>query len=190
MIINILRRSKKPILVAANKLEGNKQMDVSVWSLGVEDVFPISGSHGEGVGNLLDAASKHLNFDQDPSEEFTKLAIIGRPNAGKSSLLNALTGEERSIVSPIAGTTRDSVNATIEIGGKPLTIIDTAGINKKSKLIESVDHYALSRAIRSVEDTDIVLMLIDAEREVSHFDAVVGGYAYENDKPTIIIINK
>ncbi len=105
-------------------------------------------------------------------------------------MLNALTGEARSIVSPIAGTTRDSVNANIDINGKTFTVIDTAGINKKSKLIESVDHYALSRAIRSIEDTDMVLMLIDAEREISHFDSVVGGYSCEHDKPTIVVINK
>lgn len=190
LIINILRRSKKPVIVAANKLEGNKTMDISIWSLGVAEVFPISGAHGEGVGNLLDAACSYLDFSTEVAEPHTRLAIIGRPNAGKSSLLNALAGEERSIVSPIAGTTRDSVNSDIAINDQVFTFVDTAGINRKSKLVESVDHYALSRAIRSIEDTDMVIMMIDAEREVSHFDAVVGGFAYENDKPTIIVINK
>lgn len=190
MIIEILRRSNKPLIVAPNKLEGNRSFDISIWSLGVEKVMPISSAHGEGVGDLLDAVCEQLNFEEEVQSEFTKLAIIGRPNAGKSSLLNSLANEQRSIVSPIAGTTRDSVNSDVEIDGNTFTIIDTAGINKKSKLIESVEHYALSRALRTIEDSDIVLMLIDAERDIAHFDSVVGGFAYENDKPTIIIINK
>lgn len=188
-ISNILRKTNKPVIVAANKLEGNKDIDSSVWSIG-QDTFPISAVHGDGVGDLLDKATSYLDFSEEEDVEFPRLAIIGRPNAGKSSLLNVLSNDERSIVSPIANTTRDSVNSNIKIDGQNFTLIDTAGINKKSKLIESVDHFALSRAINSIENSEIALLVIDADREISHFDAVLAGYAFENNRPMIIIINK
>ncbi len=190
-ITDILRKSGKTILVAANKLEGNKDFDVSIWGLGFPEIFPISAVHGEGVGDLLDEALKSLQFEEeDEKTRNTSLAIIGRPNAGKSSLLNVLAGEERSIVSPISGTTRDSVNSTVIINGRPFDVVDTAGINKKSKLIESVDHYALSRALRSLEEARLTLLIIDATRELAHFDARVAGYAMDHEKPIIIVINK
>ena len=119
-----------------------------------------------------------------------KLSIIGRPNAGKSSLLNKLLNENRSIVSSIPGTTRDSVNGTIKIENQEFEIIDTAGINRKSKLVELVDHFALERAFNSLEESDLSLLVIDATRELSHFDARVVGYALEFNKPIIIVINK
>ena len=137
-VLQMLRKSGKKIFVAANKLEGNKDFDPSLWKLGVENIFSISASHGEGVGDLLDAVTE--NFEDDTPEEddgMFRMSIIGKPNAGKSSLLNILTGEERSIVSDIAGTTRDSVNSIVDINGEEIKIVDTAGITKKSKLIES-----------------------------------------------------
>lgn len=189
-IVSILRKSNKKIIVAANKLEGGREMDSSIWGIGLGNLYPISAIHGEGVGDLLDEVIQSLNFDEEQHEEFTKLTIIGRPNAGKSSLLNALASEERAIVSEIAGTTRDSVNSNLVINGKDFTVVDTAGINRKSKLIESVDHYALSRAMNSINEADIVLLVIDYERELAHFDSVVGGYAFENNKPIITVVNK
>lgn len=189
-VARLLRKSGKPIIVAANKLEGHKQMDPSIWGLGIGNIYPISAIHGEGVGDMLDEVISNLDFEHEEESKFTKLTIIGRPNAGKSSLLNALSGVERSIVSPIAGTTRDSINSDVDIDGTMYTIVDTAGINKKSKLIESVDHYALSRAMSSIEEADIVLLVIDYERDLAHFDAVVGGYAFEHNKPIIIVVNK
>lgn len=188
-IANILRKTSKPVIIAANKLEGNKDIDPSVWGLGY-DTFPISAVHGEGIGDLLDNATSYLDFENIEIVKHPRLSIIGRPNAGKSSLLNALTNDERSIVSPIANTTRDSVNSDLEIDGQIFTLVDTAGINRKSKLIESVDHYALSRAINSIENSEITLLVIDSQRELAHFDAVVAGYAHENNKPMIIVINK
>lgn len=188
-IATILRKTSKRVIIAANKLEGNKDADASVWSLGF-DVFPISAVHGDGIGDMLDELCSHMDFSEEEVILKPRLSIIGRPNAGKSSLLNALTNQERSIVSPIANTTRDSVNSDITIDDQEFTLIDTAGINKKSKLIESVDHYALSRAINTIENSEITLLVIDAERELAHFDAVVAGYSHENNRPLIFVINK
>ena len=189
-ISSLLRKSKKKILIAANKLEGNKQFDPSIWTIGFEEIFPISAIHGEGIGDLLDKVKTELVFEKEKVEKLPKIAIIGRPNAGKSSLLNSLSGQERSIVSEISGTTRDSVDSIIKINDKEFKVVDTAGINKKSKLIESVDHYALTRAISSLEDADLTMLVIDSTKELAHFDARVAGYTADNFKPIIIIVNK
>ncbi len=189
LIISLLRKSNKHVIVLANKLEGNKDMDPLIYSTGF-DVFPISALHGEGLGDVLDEVCKHLDFSGDSKIKNRKLAIIGKPNAGKSSLLNSLSGDNRSIVSPIAGTTRDSVKADIDVNGTTFHVIDTAGISKKSKLIESVDHYALTRAMSSLAEADLTLLIIDATKELSHFDARIAGYAMEQMKPIMIVVNK
>lgn len=188
-IMNILRKSNKPIIIGANKLESNQDFDYSLYKLGGE-IFRISALHGEGIGELLDEVVKNLDFSEEQEEELFKLSIIGKPNAGKSSLLNNLAKEERSIVSDIAGTTRDSVKTKVKIGDKFYNVIDTAGIMRKSKLVESVDHYALMRAMNSLSESDLSLILIDATTELSHFDARIIGYALENDKPIIVVVNK
>ncbi|MFV8482731.1 ribosome biogenesis GTPase Der [Mycoplasma sp. 1932B] len=190
-IMNILRKSHKPIIAVANKLEDNQQFDYSWYKLGVEHIFPVSALHGEGIGDVLNRCIEDLDFSEEESVETFNLAIIGKPNAGKSSLLNNLAKEERSIVSPIAGTTRDSVKSLVEIDGKVYNVIDTAGITKKSKLVESVDHYALMRAMNSLAEADLSLIVIDAtQEEISHFDSRIIGYALENEKPIIVVINK
>ncbi|VEU74242.1 GTP-binding protein EngA [Mycoplasmopsis citelli] len=190
-IMNILRKSNKPILAVANKLESNQEFDYSWYKLGVEDIFPVSALHGEGLGNVMDKAVQLLDFTDIEVEDLFNLAIIGKPNAGKSSLLNNLCKENRSIVSEIAGTTRDSVKSIVEINEQKYNIIDTAGITKKSKLVESVDHYALMRAMNSLSEADLSLIVIDAtQKEISHFDSRIIGYALENEKPIIIVINK
>ncbi|WAM08649.1 ribosome biogenesis GTPase Der [Mycoplasmopsis cynos] len=190
-IMNILRKSNKPIIAAANKLESNQDFDYGWYKLGIDKIFPISALHGEGVGEVLDACVEYLDFSNNEENDSFNLAIIGKPNAGKSSLLNNLSKENRSIVSEIAGTTRDSVKSLVEISGKTYNVIDTAGITKKSKLIESVDHYALIRAMNSLAEADLSLILIDATQpEVSHFDSRIIGYALDNNKPLIIVINK
>lgn len=190
LVIDILRKSNKKIIIAVNKMENNKDFDSSIYSLGIEDIFPISALHGEGTGELMDAIFANLDWSFEDENNLFKLSIIGRPNAGKSSLLNNLLNENRSIVSNIPGTTRDSVNAKLKIENQEFEIIDTAGINRKSKLIESVDHYALGRAFNSLEESDLSLLVIDATKELSHFDARVAGYAMEFNKPIIIVINK
>ncbi|MGZ9755883.1 ribosome biogenesis GTPase Der [Mycoplasma sp. 246B] len=190
-IMNILRKSNKPIIAVANKLENNQQFDYGWYALGVEHIYPVSALHGEGVGEVLDKCLEYLDFSDEDQNDYFNLAIIGKPNAGKSSLLNNLTKEYRSIVSEIAGTTRDSVKSTVEIDHKLYNVIDTAGITKKSKLIESVDHYALMRAMNSLSEADLSLIVIDAtQQEVSHFDSRIIGYALENEKPIIVVINK
>lgn len=190
LIISNLRKVNKKIFVVANKLEGNKEIDSSIYTTGLGEVYKISAIHGEGIGDLLDDVIKTLDFEIKEDKYIKRLAIIGRPNAGKSSLLNSLANEERSIVSPISGTTRDSVNSFLKINDREYDVIDTAGINKKSKLIESVDHYSLLRAFDSLEKSHLALFVIDATRDLSHFDARVAGYAMEHNKPIIIVVNK
>ncbi len=189
-VISLLRKSGKKILLAANKLEDNKEMDSSIYSSGFKEIFNVSAIHGEGVGDLLDEVIKNFDKVEVEDSRIPRLAIIGRPNAGKSSLLNSLAKEERSIVSPISGTTRDSVSSLISINDTMFDVIDTAGINKKSKLVESVDHYALGRAFSSLETAHLTLLIIDATKDLSHFDARLAGYAMEKQKPIIIVINK
>ncbi|MGL5591937.1 MAG: ribosome biogenesis GTPase Der [Metamycoplasmataceae bacterium] len=189
-VIDIIRKSKKKIIVAANKMEGNKEFDSSFYTLGVDNILPISALHGEGVGELLETVFKEFEDSNEEESTSFKLSIIGKPNAGKSSLLNKLLNEERAIVSEIAGTTRDSINSRLAIGKEEFEIIDTAGINRKSKLIESIDHYALGRAFNSLEESNLSLLVIDATHELSHFDARIAGYAMEMKKPIIIVINK
>ena len=189
-IISILRKANKKIFIAANKLEGNKDILPSIYTIGLGNIYKISAIHGEGIGDLLDDVIKTLEFENKEDKYIKRLAIIGRPNAGKSSLLNSLANKERSIVSPISGTTRDSVNYLLEINDREYEVIDTAGISKKSKLVESVDHYSLLRAFDSLERSHLTLFVIDATRDLSHFDARVAGYAMEHNKPIIIVINK
>ncbi len=189
-VIDLIRKSKKKIIIAANKLEGNKDIDSSIYTLGVENIIPISAIHGDGVGELLETVFKEFIIDGDGDGDLFKLSIIGKPNAGKSSLLNKLLKENRAIVSPIAGTTRDSINSKLLIDEEEFEIIDTAGINRKSKLVESIDHYALGRAFNSLDESNLTLLIIDASNELSHFDARIAGYAMEVKKPIIIVINK
>lgn len=189
-VVDILRKSNKKIIVAINKMESNKMFDPSIYTLGIKDMCPISALHGEGTGELMDTIFKNLDRVEEQNTNLFKLSIIGKPNAGKSSLLNKLINEERSIVSEISGTTRDSVNAILKIKDQEFEIIDTAGINRKSKLINSVDHYALNRAFNSLDESDLTLLVIDATKDLSHFDARIAGYAMEYNKPIIIVVNK
>ncbi|MGL5733178.1 MAG: ribosome biogenesis GTPase Der [Metamycoplasmataceae bacterium] len=189
-VIDLIRKSGKKIIIAANKMEGNKEFDSSFYTLGVDNILPISALHGEGVGELLETVFREFEDSDEEENNLFKLSIIGKPNAGKSSLLNKLLKEERAIVSEIAGTTRDSINSRLVIGEEEFEIIDTAGINRKSKLVESIDHYALGRAFNSLDESNLSLLVIDATNELSHFDARIAGYAMEMKKPIIIVINK
>ncbi|VEU75424.1 GTP-binding protein EngA [Mycoplasmopsis maculosa] len=190
MIFKLLQKSGKPIVVVANKLDNISSFDYSWYSLGVEHIYRISALHGNGVGDVLDQCLKHLNLDEEISSPYFKLSIIGRPNAGKSSLLNFLSKENRSIVSEIAGTTRDSVKSIVTLNGQDFEIIDTAGITRKSKIDDQVESLALKRAMSSLDESDLSIVLIDSTQELSHFDARIIGYALENNKPIIICVNK
>ena len=191
-ISDLLRKSGKKIIVAINKLDGETYIEPSIYKLGYENVFPISAIHGNGIGNLLDEVLNNLNINenQNNQENIFKLTLLGKPNVGKSTILNLLTNENRSIVSDIAGTTRDSVSSIITINNEKFEIIDTAGIKRKSKLLDSIEHYSLIRANNSLEEADLCLLILDATEDVTLFQQNIIGLAYEQKKPLIIVVNK
>ena len=191
-ISDLLRKSGKKIIVAINKLDGETYIEPSIYKLGYENIFPISAIHGNGIGNLLDEVLNNLNINenQNNQENIYKLTLLGKPNVGKSTILNLLTNENRSIVSDIAGTTRDSVSSIITINNEKFEIIDTAGIKRKSKLLDSIEHYSLIRANNSLEEADLCLLILDATEDVTLFQQNIIGLAYEQKKPLIIVVNK
>jgi GTP-binding protein len=190
----ILRQTKKPVLIAANKLESSKLWDTAVefYELGLGEVFPVSALHGSGSGDLLDAIVSSipmLDFD-DEEDDSLKIAIMGRPNSGKSTLLNKLIGEDRAIVSPIAGTTRDAVDTKMIWHGEEVTLIDTAGIRRRGKIDPGVEKYSVLRAIRALQRADVALLLIDAEEGVTSQDAHIAGMISDSNAGIIILVNK
>lgn len=193
-VAKILYRSKKPIILAVNKVD-NPEMRNEIYefySLGLGDPFPISGSHGLGIGDVLDEAVKHFSTEiEEEDEETIKFSLIGRPNVGKSSLINAILGEDRVIVSEIEGTTRDAIDThfTSENGQKFL-MIDTAGMRKRGKVYESTEKYSVMRAMRAIERSDIVLMVLNAEEGIREQDKKIAGYAHEAGRGIIIVVNK
>lgn len=191
-ISDLLRKSGKKIIVAINKLDGETYIEPSIYKLGYENIFPISAIHGNGIGNLLDEVLNNLNINenQNNQENIFKLTLLGKPNVGKSTILNLLTNENRSIVSNIAGTTRDSVSSIITINNEKFEIIDTAGIKRKSKLLDSIEYYSLIRANNSLEEADLCLLILDATEDVTLFQQNIIGLAYEQKKPLIIVVNK
>src|SRR5699024_1845655 len=174
MVAKILYKSNKPVVLAVNKID-NPEMRSEIYdfySLGFGEPFPISGSHGLGLGDLLDEAAKHFPTEQDPEydDETIKLSLIGRPNVGKSSLINAILGEERVIVSPIAGTTRDAIDTVYNYEDQEYVLIDTAGMRKKGKVYESTEKYSVLRALKAIERSNVVLVVIDAEEGIIEQD--------------------
>lgn len=193
-VANILRRTKKPVLLAINKIEqfNSKNSLVDFYDLGLGEPIPISSLHGMNTGDLLDEIVKHFPEADAPAEEdeSVKIAVIGRPNVGKSSLVNALTGEERSIVSDIPGTTRDAVDTVFKYFGKEYIIIDTAGMRRKSRIDMSLEKFSIIRALRAVDRADVVLTVIDATQGVAEQDKKILGYAHEEGKAIVIVVNK
>jgi GTP-binding protein len=197
-VAQILQRSKKPVLVAANKADHVKRFDdaVEFYGLGLEQVFAISAIHGLGVGDLLDgvfeaAGGEALLEDvEDGDDDHMKIAIVGRPNVGKSSLLNRLLGEERVIVSPVAGTTRDAIDTDITFHGEQVTLIDTAGIRKRGKIEPGVEKFSVIRAMNAVERADVALVLIDAAEGVTEQDQHIAGYVIDAGKSVVLVVNK
>ncbi|MGL5521994.1 MAG: ribosome biogenesis GTPase Der [Metamycoplasmataceae bacterium] len=190
-VLNLLRKAGKKVVLAANKLEDNNYLDSSLYSLGFDKIYEISALHNIGIGELLeDILEDFPAKDEKEENKNFKISIIGKPNAGKSSLLNKILNENRSIISDIPGTTRDSVNSIFKYHNQEFEIIDTAGINRKSKLNEAIDHYALLRAFNSLDESNLTILVIDSTLELSHFDARIAGYAMEYKKPIIIAINK
>lgn len=193
-VAKILYRSKKPVVLAVNKID-NPDMRSQIYdfyALGFGDPFPISGSHGLGLGDLLDEVVKHFpkTETKDYDDDVIKFSLIGRPNVGKSSLVNAILGEERVIVSDMAGTTRDAIDSMLTVDGKKYVIIDTAGIRKKGKVYESTEKYSVLRALRAIERSDVVLVVLDGEEGIIEQDKKIAGYAHEAGRAVIIVVNK
>jgi GTP-binding protein len=193
MVAKLLQKKKKPIILAINKIDDNKLKDdvFDFYKLGLGDPIVVSGLHGVGIGDLLDAVIKQLPNQQEPEiEGLVKFCIIGRPNVGKSSLVNAILNQERVIVSEIEGTTRDAIDTAFERDDKKYVVTDTAGLKKRGKIYESVDKYAALRALSAIDRSDIALIVIDAETGIREQDKNVAGYAFEESKPIVIVVNK
>lgn len=189
----MLYKSNKPIILAVNKIDDGSKLDYisEFYGLGIGDPIPVSGAHGIGIGDLLDKIIEVLPEKKSKSyENAICFSIIGRPNVGKSSLTNALLGQERVIVSNIEGTTRDSIDTPFRRDGKDYVVIDTAGLKKRGKIYEAVDKYAALRALAAVDRSDVVLLVIDADVGITQQDKHVVGYAMDAEKAIVIVVNK
>lgn len=193
-VAKILYKTKKPVVLAVNKVDNPEMRDqvYDFYSLGFGEPIPISGSHGLGLGDLLDEAAVHFpkTKDKDYGDDVIKFSLIGRPNVGKSSLVNAMLGEERVIVSDIAGTTRDAIDSDVTVNGQRYIIIDTAGMRKKGKVYETTEKYSVLRALRAIERSDVVLVVINAEEGIIEQDKKIAGYAHEAGRAVVIVVNK
>jgi GTP-binding protein len=193
---NELRSNKKPLYIVANKADNQEKafMSHEFYSLGLTDleVFPIAAASGSGTGELLDALITHFEDDgiEDPDAGIPKISILGRPNAGKSSFLNALIGQERSIVTDEAGTTRDAIHTRYKFFGQDFIITDTAGIRKKAKVKEDVEFYSVMRSLRTLEESDVVMVMLDATRGLEAQDVNLISLAIKNNKGVLIMVNK
>ncbi len=196
-IAEILRRSDRLVLVAANKIDDRRQANEAFdfYSLGLEVVVGISAIHGLGVGDLLDELTKALGVlnaevDDDEEDDHLKIAIVGRPNAGKSTLLNRLIGEDRAIVSAVPGTTRDAIDTDIKYFGEKLTLIDTAGIRRRGRIQAGVERFSVIRAMKAIGRADVALLVIDAGIGVTEQDEHIAGYVTDEYKSLVIVVNK
>jgi GTPase len=201
-VAEILRRYQKktvngqpwpPIFVVANKCENEKLRKASTefYELGLGDTYPISSLHGTGTGDLLDVLVAAFPPQEEVEEDDSvKIAIVGKPNAGKSSLLNRLVGKERAIVSPIPGTTRDAVDTVLDVDGMPVTLIDTAGIRRRGKIERGVEKYSVLRSFKAIERADVVLLIVDAMEGITAQDTHIAGFILEAWKSTVVLVNK
>ncbi len=191
-IAALLRKSKEPVLVVVNKVDNNaQQADATVfYSFGLGEIYNISSMTGSGTGELLDELIK--SFDEEPVEENTlpKYAIVGRPNVGKSSLINALIGKQRNIVTPVAGTTRDSIHIHYNQFGHEFMLIDTAGLRKKTKVKENIEFYSVMRTIKALEEADVIVLMIDAIEGIESQDINIFHLAEKNKKGIVLVVNK
>ena len=194
-VADMLRRSKKPVVLVVNKVDSFEKFMADTYefyNLGIGDPIPISAANRLGIGDMLDVVASHFNKDEMEEEEDDRprIAIVGKPNVGKSSLINKLLGENRLIVSDIAGTTRDAVDTEVIHNGKEYVFIDTAGLRRKNKIKEDLEHYMIIRTVSAVERADVVVLVIDAKEGVTEQDAKIAGIAHERGKGMIIAVNK
>lgn len=191
-IRDILRKSNKKIIVAINKMDVKEAQDniYDFYELGFDTYIPISSIHNIGYVDLMDTITNDFNIKEEKEDNRLKFAIIGRPNVGKSSLMNALLNEERVVVSNIAGTTRDSIDSVLRYNNEEYVLIDTAGMRKKGKVFESIEKYSLMRSLKSIDRADICLVVINAEEGIKEHDKHIAGYAIEKGKGLIFVVNK
>ena len=186
-----LRRSGKPVLLAVNKIDHfshDKLFDF--YALGLGEPFPVSAEHSQGVGDLLDAVVEQFPEGEEEAGERLKIALVGKPNAGKSSLTNRLLGFERTIVTDIAGTTRDAIDTPFQYNGEAYTLIDTAGIRRKKNVTDDVEYYSVVRALDAVRRADVCLLVVDSSEGLTEQDVKIAGYVHEQGKPSVIVMNK
>ncbi len=193
-VAQMLFRSRKPVVLSVNKVDNDNRLNevYEFYSLGFGDPIAISGSHGTGIGDLLDAAVDLLPDleDEQYDEDVIRVALIGRPNVGKSSLVNALLGEDRVIVSDVAGTTRDAIDTPFELEGQRYVLIDTAGMRKRGKVYETTEKYSVMRSMKAIERADVVLVVINGEEGIIEQDKHIAGYAHDAGKASIFVVNK
>ena len=194
-VADMLRRSKKPVVLCVNKVDSYQKFIADVYefyNLGIGDPMPISAANRQGIGDMLDEVVKHFpqGSEGEEEDERPKIAIVGKPNVGKSSIINKLTGENRVIVSDIAGTTRDAIDTDIIYNGKEYVFIDTAGLRRKNKVKEELERYSIIRTVSAVERADVVLMVIDATEGITEQDAKIAGIAHDRGKGIVIVVNK
>ena len=195
-VAKMLRQSKKPIVLAINKADSPKQeMEIfEFYNLGIGEPIPVSAANHLGLGDLLDAVVEKFPetsaYGEDGNEDEIKVALIGRPNVGKSSIFNTLVGEERSIVSDVAGTTRDAIDTPVIREGQKFLFIDTAGMRRKARIDEPIEKYSIIRSLRAVDRSDVVLMVIDAIDGITEQDKKIAGYAHEAGKGIVLVVNK
>ena len=194
-VASMLRRSKKPIVLVVNKMDNPEKHDDAYlfYDLGIGDPMPISATLGLGIGEVLDAVACHLPEDQDEplEDDSLKIAVVGRPNVGKSSLVNRLLGQNRVIVENMPGTTRDAIDTPFEHDGEKYVIIDTAGLRRKRSIeLDTVERYGVIRALDAVRRSDVTLIVVDASSGMTEQDVKIAGYAHEAGKACIVIVNK
>ena len=190
-VAEVLRRSKKPVILVVNKIdEYSPEKVFEFYALGLGEPYAVSAEHSTGIGDVLDAAIGYFNEGEEEAPDSLKIAVVGKPNAGKSSLVNRLLGQERSIVTPLAGTTRDAVDTLFERNGKKYTLIDTAGIRKKRSVSDNVEYYSNMRAFDAVRRSDVCVLMVDATEGLTEQDVKIVGYVHEQGKPSVIVMNK
>ena len=194
-VADMLRRSHKPVVLVVNKVDSYEKFQADVYefyNLGIGEPFPISSTEKTGLGDMLDEVVKYFpeSAKEEVEDERPRIALIGKPNVGKSSLINKLAQEERSIVSDIAGTTRDAIDTAVKYNGKEYIFIDTAGIRRKSKIVEEIERFSIIRAVAAVERCDVAIIMIDATEGVTEQDAKIAGIAHDRGKGVIIAVNK